>query len=295
MRSTPTTVFKFILIISCLFSAINACAFSTDTTIVKGSYLFYAPLTIEDNSLFIDEALNQGPGSLQFVSTLLIEQNSIEYQFETEIPLAGEKHQLSFTIPVTLRSFRIPPLPGNKFFKKVGDFQISYRPLLLGKDKWCLLAPSFTLILPGDFDLLSANGCGGEIKIAATKRIERNVTTHLNFGGAWIAKRTANGDPDFNANVSIQSKQSASVGAGLVWAVTRSFNLMLEQVYTGSIDRVSSLSKPYDEMTISPAMRFALNIGKHQLVPAIGFPMNFSGMAFQGCSPLIYLSFETGN
>ncbi|HEY0744306.1 MAG TPA: hypothetical protein VGD40_22720 [Chryseosolibacter sp.] len=283
---------KILSLLSFIAAASNCVALS-DTTIVRGSYRYYGAAAIEDNSMFVDEALNQNSGSLQFVSSLLTRKNFAEYQFEVEIPLAGEEHQMSFDLPVTIHSFQSTPRDGATGFQ-VGDLQITYRPLLFGRNKWCLLAPSISILLPvTDLGVGAKHGPGAALKLAMTKRTSTNVTTHLNLAGSWMLQRgSAQGEPLLQGP---PEEKVLSVASGIVFSISRKANLMLEQCYNRGLEQSMDNKRVFREFTISPAVRFAFNAGSTQLVPAFGFPADFSDGAFHGFDAFIYLSIETGN
>ena len=44
--------------------------------------------------------------------------------------------------------------------------------------------------------------------------------------------------------------------------------------------------------TINPGFRFAVNIGKCQIVPGFGLPINFNNGSFTGTGGFFYLSIE---
>src|SRR5215218_4324391 len=61
------------------------------------------PGPIEDNSFLIEEAYNQEAGVVQHISTFAHadEGSDWEYTFTQEWPLFSQRHQLSYTIPLS--------------------------------------------------------------------------------------------------------------------------------------------------------------------------------------------------
>src|SRR5687768_16892011 len=121
-----------------------------------------APPPIEDNSFLIEEAYNQERGIVQHVSTFSRAKGSAGwvYEFAQEWPLAGQKHQVSYTVPLARNDDRLAPRTG------VGDIALNYRYQIGGANAFAL-APSLTLVLPtGDSRrALGAGGTGFEIKL----------------------------------------------------------------------------------------------------------------------------------
>src|SRR6187399_2539959 len=122
-----------------------------DTIPKKGSYLQYGQPSIEDNSMFIEEAFNQETGIIQHISNLIVSKGDIIYSYTQEIPLADVKHQLSFGM--SYNAFKSSEaskqiFAGQYLTNGLGDLYINYRPLLFGKNAWALVIPRFTLIAP---------------------------------------------------------------------------------------------------------------------------------------------------
>ena len=69
----------------------------------KGSYGSYGPMKLEDNSIFLEEAFNQGMGSIQYVSTASVRNSSeVDYSFTQEIPITDRKHHSEYQSTVSL-------------------------------------------------------------------------------------------------------------------------------------------------------------------------------------------------
>jgi len=265
-------------------------------TLKKGSYLFYGQPAIEDNSMLIEEAFNQEAGVIQHISNLILAQGNLMYAYTQEIPLANDKHQLSFTL--AYNSFKRTSVEESRFKRQgFGDILINYRPLLMGKTDWALVIPRFTIVIPtGDARSGFGNGAwGGQFNLAVTKRFSRTVTTHYNVGcnllkGAHFYK-SENGQPE---QLIRKDLSGFNWGGSVIWAVTPKFNLMTEYVASaqdgfsdaGGVDHKAS------GFIVNPGFRFAFETGKVQVVPGVGFPLNFSGSQFQNAGTFIYLSIE---
>lgn len=265
----------------------------------KGSYLSYGQPDIEDNSMLIEEAFNQEAGVIQHISNFIVDHGDYTYAYTQEIPLADVKHQLS--IGLSYASFHKPEgyelYNSNYLTKGLGDLFINYRPMLRGKNDWALVIPRFTLIIPtGNARYgLGSGGWGGQFNLAVTKRLNSKITTHYNAGYTLIKKAdyysyATDGTPalKFQRNV-----PTANIGASVIWLVHPKFNLMTEYVssFGNAINDEGNLDT--DNVTIvNPGFRFAVNVGKCQVVPGFGMPLNFSNGQFTGSGGFFYLSIE---
>jgi hypothetical protein len=284
-----------------VLALVGSTSFAQNDTIPRrGSYLEYGQPTIEDNSMFIEEAFNQEAGIIQHISNLIIDDGNVIYAYTQEIPLADVKHQLSFGI--SYNSFKAPEAIqqfGNAQFltKGIGDLFINYRPLLLGKNAWALVIPRFTLIAPtGDARYgFGVGGWGGQFNLAVTKRLAKKLVMHYNAGYTAFSKADfygldTEGTPMFVRERNLSAK---NVGASVIWFVTPRFNLMAEYVcnfqqeFFDQGDIVSNRN-----VVINPGFRFAVDIGKVQIVPGAGVPLNFVNGSFRNSAAFVYLSIE---
>jgi hypothetical protein len=266
-------------------------AMQADTTGVKGSYVFYGVPGIEDNSMLIDEAINQSAGYIQAASSFAVTQGSSQYQLEIEIPLADEKHQFSLGLPYWFQSVSSQnPSDGKIFMHGIGDLSIGYRALVMDRTKWCLLAPGITLIAPsGNYRNGFSDGRWGTLlKIAMTKRLNLSLTAHLNMGTLLSYSKDNNeaSPPSSAAPAKILINHTA--GLSMVWAARPDFNLMLESVYLSKKEGFFHLG----ELAVNPAFRFSIKAGKTQVVPGFGFPLYLGQTGFQRFEAMFYLSIE---
>ena len=267
-----------------------------DTIPKKGSYLEYGQPVIEDNSMFIEEAFNQEAGIIQHISNLIIDDGNVVYAYTQEIPLADVKHQLSFGI--TYNSFKMPDAVkqfGNSEYltRGIGDVLVNYRPLLFGKNDWAMVIPRFTLIVPtGDSRYgFGAGAWGGQFNLAVTKRLGKKFVTHYNAGYTAFSKADfydvdTEGAPQFIAEKNLTA---TNLGASLIWMVTPRFNLMTEYACVYQQEFIGHSSR---NVVINPGFRFAVDIGKVQIVPGAGVPLTFINGQFQNSGAFIYLSIE---
>lgn len=265
----------------------------------KGSYLSYGQPAIEDNSMLIEEAFNQEAGVIQHISNFIFDGGDFTYNYTQEIPLADVKHQLS--IGVSYASFHKPEgydlLNSNYLTRGLGDVFVNYRPLLMGKNDWALVIPRFTLIIPtGNARYgLGSGGWGGQFNLAVTKRLNSKITTHYNAGYTLVKKAdyytyTTDGTPQLTYQKNVPT---ANVGGSVIWLIHPRFNLMTE--YVSSFGQVINESGKFDKENVTivnPGFRFALDIGKCQVVPGVGVPINFTNGSFTGTGGFFYLSIE---
>jgi len=271
-----------------------------DTIPRKGSYLEHGQPVIEDNSMFIEEAFNQEAGIIQHISNLIIDDGNVIYAYTQEIPLADVKHQLSFGI--SYNSFKKPDELqqfGNSEYLThgIGDLFINYRPLLSGKNAWALVIPRFTLIAPlGDARYgFGAGAWGGQFNLAVTKRLGKKFVTHYNAGYTAFAKADyysvdTEGAPKF---VHERNLTGTNLGVSAIWFVTPRFNLMTEYACMFQQEFMDLGTVGLNRnVVINPGFRFAVDIGKVQIVPGAGIPLNFVNGSFQNSAAFIYLSIE---
>jgi hypothetical protein len=156
------------------------------------------PVPIQDNSFLMEEAYNQERGIVQHISTLLRAGRSWAYSFTQEWPLAGQRHQLSFTIPVE---------------KGVGDVALNYRQQVAGIGGGTAFAPRVSILVPTRRD----GGTAVQLNLPVSVTLARPLVAHLNAG----------------ATATRRSPSVYNAGASLIWLARPTINAMLELVWTG--------------------------------------------------------------
>lgn len=156
------------------------------------------PAAIQDNSFLIEEAFNQESGVVQHISTLLRAGRVWSYSFTQEWPLAGQRHQISFTIPVE---------------RGVGDVAVNYREQVAGIAGGTAFAPRLSVLVP----TRSKGGIALQLNLPVSTMLARPVIAHANAG----------------ATVLRGSKTVYNAGASLIWLARPTVNLMLEVVWVG--------------------------------------------------------------
>jgi hypothetical protein len=241
---------------------------------------------IEDNSFFLEEAYNQEERVVQHISTgtlSFVPQTQLLYSFTQEWPIGGRKHQLSFTVPLSL----LPPDNTGQF----GDVLVNYRLQMLDDDAWCAIAPRLSVVLPtGKVSSGIGSGVFGlQVNLPASKRLSERFVAHANAGVTFLP----------NANRVIADGSEAqhdlvgyNAGASLIWLAGQDFNVMFEAltIFTHGADVTGTMSTSH-QVILNPGFRWAINVGSLQIVPGIGVPFTIdSGVTRAGV--FVYLSFE---
>jgi hypothetical protein len=252
---------------------------------------YKAPL-IEDNSFFVEEAFNQSAGVIQFISTCYfdnIHNRNLAYSFTQEIPLQDLKHQISYTINYIALNAQRPGLQG------LGDFIMNYRYELKGKDDWALITPRFSLIIPtGDFRKgLGLGAWGAQFNLPLTKMVSNRLVFHYNTGFTFLKDaRFSLSDATSEDEIKRKHLTSINLGASMIWMPADKLNLMLEYVsnINDSFDETGQVNKGH-QLILNPGLRYALDIGKCQIVPGISIPIAIEKNTRQP-GAFIYLSIE---
>lgn len=242
---------------------------------------------IADNSFFIEEAYNQEPGVVQHTSTFAVtgaSRRDLSYSLTQEWPLRGQRHQLSYTVPVSRPDGQTVGF---------GDILLNYRLQLGGGARPWAAAPRLSLVLPtGKVSRGLGDGSPGlQVNLPVSYRLTRDLVSHLNVGGTilpWARGPVVVGERPK------RTLTSAFAGGSLIAPTRFPVQLMVESLVAfesriaagGSIDRATS-------WIISPGLRAALNLGGVQIVP--GFAVPFTRSAGESVHDyFIYLSVEHG-
>lgn len=262
----------------------------------KGSYLYFGQPRIEDNSMLLEEAVNQEKGFIQHISTIRWEDmdaGGFVITYSEEIPLFKDRHQISFILNYPVRDGVIAGEKINGF----GDMVISYRPMIGDKRDWALVVPRATLILPtGDPQKALGDGAWGtELGLAVTKRISRRLISHYNvsYSARWKADRYFSGGPSVASKHYEKNLHEQVFGASVTYLAHKNFNFLLEtqSLSSGDIEEDGRTIRQ-NTVLVNPAFRFAFDIGDVQVVPGFGVPLSFGSGELKSAGALIYLSLE---
>ena len=239
---------------------------------------------IEDNSMFVEEAYNQEERVVQHISNLVllpVNENNIYYSFTQEWPAFGLRHQLSYTLQ--LYSFGKVDVAG------FGDIYLNYRYQLSYKENFVSCSPRLSLIIPtGNHSKRLGDGSWGlQINLPVSKRWTNQFINHFNLGTTYYYK-VKQDEIGFN-----RSMISYFGGISSIWLVSQKLNLMLEYMsylianpeYENNVDYAN-------ENIIAPAFRYAIDVGKLQIVPGLSVPFSLSKEEGTNVGLFFYLSFE---
>ena len=205
------------------------------------------------------------------------------YSFTQEWPFFSDKHQLSYTVQYAWLN--------SNAVNGIGDILINYRYQLFTKEAWAAVTPRISIIIPsGDHNKdLGYGAVGWQVNIAASKRISNKFAAHFNIGSTLVPGVNF---IDIQGRKYKKSTHSFNVGGSTIWLLTKNFNIMLEYLSTFSYqpDDNGKLTDTHTGL-INPGLRYAINIGKLQIVPGISVPYVFS-KANKSANMFFYLSFE---
>lgn len=241
---------------------------------------------IQDNSFFVEEAYNQEAGVVQHIFTAFgsvnqfqgSDERALDLSFTQEWPIFGQTHQFSYTIPYSFVD------TGDVTENGLGDIQLSYRLQLLSEtENRPAIAPRLSVILPtGDAE----NGLGNE-----TTGFQFNLPVSKVVGDRW----TVHGNAGFTILPDVQGQDltNYNLGASAIYAVTPTFNLMLEAVAEWEEEPGEFGGKEHTFSAIlSPGFRYAVNFSNDsQLVIGLAAPIGLTGDAAD-YGVFFYCSFE---
>lgn len=235
-------------------------ALSAYSTVAHGQSAPPAP-GIADNSFLIEEAYNQERGVVQHISALLWHPSdgAWAYTFTQEWPLAGQTHQLSYSVPIAR--------PGSAGGTELGDIALNYRyqlaPAKPEDGGRVAVAPRLTLLLGN-----GSNGLGVQANLPVSAIVAPRLVAHANAGATAIRG----------------SADALNVGGSMIWLARPAFHLMLEGTWSREGDVSTWL--------LSPGVRWAHNLPKGlQIVPGIGIPIGIGPNSGER-AVFFYLSFE---
>jgi hypothetical protein len=240
---------------------------------------------IADNSFLIEEAYNQEPGIVQHISTFVIAgkaHRDLFYTLTQEWPFRGQRHQLSFTLPVTRLAERS---------SGIGDVLLNYRTQLgSGGRRWAL-APRLSIVLPtGSVSRGYGNGSPGlQVNLPVSYAISTRVVMHWNAGATVLP--WAKG-PLVGGRRQKRTLTTYALGTSLIAPTDLPVQLLVENlvIFEGALTAGGGIARS-TSWIVSPGARAAINLGNLQIVPGVALPFTRS----EGVTDrdfLFYLSFE---
>jgi hypothetical protein len=238
------------------------------------------PLPIQDNSFLVEEAYNQERGVVQHISAFLRAPGGAwGYTFTQEWPIASQRHQFSYTLPLAL-----PTAGANA---GVGDIALNYRfqAVAAGNGSNAAFAPRLSVLLPTGSTrrALGSGSTGAQFNLPVSVQLSRMFVVHSNAGGTYIPSvRDAQGV--------VGALRSFTLGQSAIWLARPTFNVMLEATWTRAMaEQRGGGTEQDDVFLLSPGVRGAINLSSGlQIVPGIAFPISNR----RERSLFLYLSFE---
>jgi hypothetical protein len=239
---------------------------------------------IEDNSFFIEEAINQEDHVVQHISNGYFLPNIHEFlfTFTQEWPIGGQTHQLSYTVPFqTMENHQ----------SGIGDLFLNYRFQIWDGGDWAWVAPRLSLILPtGRSSAGFGSGVTGfQFNLPVSKRVSERLYMHLNAGFTVLP-----GVEGVTGSGTAVRKTLSSYFAGLsgILLLTENINIMTEVLQSSSAAIGTDGGVVHSTETIlSPGLRVAVDVGSLQIVPGVAVPISMTAGG-STTNVYAYLSFE---
>lgn len=228
---------------------------------------------IQDNSFFVEEAYNQGPGVVQHIFNFVgsldrvhgPDDRSLATSLTEEWPLGCLEHQFSYTIPYLVERSDRRTQDG------LGDVLLNYRYQLFAETAaQPAVAPRLSLVLPtGDADRGFGQGrLGYQFNLPVSKVVSNRWSLHANAGLTFFPQ------------VKGRDLTSYTLAASAIYAVTSDFNLMLEMVGSWDEDLAERGKDRSFSALVSPGFRYALNLANDvQVVVGLAAPIGLTGAA----------------
>ena len=239
---------------------------------------------IQDNSFLVEEAYNQEAGVVQHISTFARARGGEwAYAFTQEWPLAGQHHQLSYTLPLSRVS-----APGGER-TGIGDVAVNYRYQIGGAAGDAVaFAPRLTVLLPTGSSRhgLGAGGVGAQVNLPFSAVLPANLVAHSNVGATYTPRAH-----DVLGNRAATTGYTLS--QSIIWLARPRLNLMLEGAWNRAQEVTGEDHTEWStDFVISPGIRGAIDFPSGlQVVPGLAFPIGV-GPSKGERSVFFYLSFE---
>lgn len=241
---------------------------------------------ISDNSFLVEEAYNQAPGVVQHISSFLRGWASGDwlYTFTQEWPVPGQRHQLSFTLPVQRLTLSEGTATG------LGDVALNYRLQVagMGEDPRLAVAPRLSVLLPTGSDErgLGAGGAAIQVDLPLSLTLGPRFVTHWNAGVTYA--------PSARNRFGEAAPTTAwNLGESVIWLAHPRFNVLLETVWVcARVVDGPGTTRRSDALLLNPGIRWAWSFPSGlQIVPGLSVPIGL-GPSRGDNALFLYLSFE---
>jgi hypothetical protein len=242
------------------------------------------PPPIEDNSFLVEEAYNQERGIVQHINTFSRVTGTAGwmYTFTQEWPMGGQKHQLSYTVPLA----RNDEASGRE--TGLGDIAVNYRYQIGGGENMLAVAPRMTVLLPTGASrrALGSGGTGFQVNMPFSAVLPARFVAHSNAGVTYTPRAR-----DTFGNVA--ATRSYALGQSIIWLAHPKLNLMLESTWSAAQEVIGpGRTDRSTEFLLSPGFRGAIDFASGlQIVPGLAFPFGIGSSRGQR-AVFAYLSFE---
>lgn len=214
------------------------------------------PFAIVDNSFLVEEAFNQEPKVVQNIFTWMHQSDSWLFTFTQEWPVPGERHQLSYTIPVS----------GVGGTDGLGDLFVNYRLQVLDEGRGRpAFAPRLSAIVPSGSRAIGAHQGGLQVNLPFSKQ-DQDFYFHWNAGFTWLPREHRD------------DLLSPALAGSAIYRLTDMCNLMLESVLAyNAADQPNGQTRRTRAVTLSPGIRGGWNLkGDKQIVVGAAIPIIWS-------------------
>lgn len=196
--------------------------------------------------------------------------------------MGGQKHQLSYTVPLARND---EPSGGET---GLGDIAINYRYQIGGGENPLALAPRMTLLLPTGASrrALGSGGTGFQVNMPFSAVLPARFVAHSNAGVTYTPRAR-----DTFGNVG--ATRSYALGQSVIWLAHPKLNLMLESTWSAAQDVIGpGRTERSTEFLLSPGLRGAIDFASGlQIVPGVAFPFGIGSSRGQR-AVFVYLSLE---
>lgn len=213
---------------------------------------------IRDNSFLIEEAYNQDRNVVQHVGTFTSTRTGVwAATFTDEWPFQSVRNQ--FGVGLSL----VEGAAGGEF----DVVALNYRRQLVGNpDAAVIVSPRLSLF--AELGSSQRSPYAMQVNLPVTAVLSGTLVSHWNLG----LTVGGGGEPAI-----------MNAGASVVWLALPWMNFLVEGLFLGA----AGASPAY---TVSPGVRWALNLGAVQVVPGIAYPLDV--LDRDGDALFLYLSVE---